>query len=224
MKQLFSYDSPVSQALFKFCWACCLGAVWLVCSLPVFTLGASTTALYAVTIKLVRDREGTSPLRQFFAAFRSNFKQATILWLMLLTVGVFLALDVYILSHLRSTTAGAPAVVWTLLFAVVLAASLIYVIILLYTFPLLSYFENNSRAMVLNAFLVGARYLFCTILMLALHAVVAWVTINLFTPLFAFGEGLCALGSSYLLSNVFYALSGEEREPPEEADPEEETL
>jgi uncharacterized membrane protein YesL len=224
MKQLFSYDSPVSQALFKFCWACCLGAVWLVCSLPVFTLGASTTALYAVTIKLVRDREGTSPLRQFFAAFRSNFKQATILWLMLLTVGVFLALDVYILSHLRSTTTGAPAVVWTLLFAVVLAASLIYVIILLYTFPLLSYFENNSRAMVLNAFLVGVRYLFCTILMLALHAVVAWVTINLFTPLFAFGEGLCALGSSYLLSNVFYALSGEEREPPEEADPEEETL
>jgi uncharacterized membrane protein YesL len=173
MKQLFSYDSPVSQALFKFCWACCLGAVWLVCSLPVFTLGASTTALYAVTIKLVRDREGTSPLRQFFAAFRSNFKQATILWLMLLTVGVFLALDVYILSHLRSTTAGAPAVVWTLLFAVVLAASLLYVIILLYTFPLLSYFENNSRAMVLNAFLVGVRYLFCTILMLALHAVVA---------------------------------------------------
>ena len=224
MKQLFSYDSPVSQALFKFCWACCLGAVWLVCSLPVFTLGASTTALYAVTIKLVRDREGTSPLRQFFAAFRSNFKQATILWLMLLTVGVFLALDVYILSHLRSTTAGAPAVVWTLLFAVVLAASLIYVIILLYTFPLLSYFENKSRAMVLNAFLVGVRYLFCTILMLALHAVVAWVTINLFTPLFAFGEGLCALGSSYLLSNVFYALSGEEREPPEEADSEEETL
>jgi uncharacterized membrane protein YesL len=224
MKQLFSYDSPVSQALFKFCWACCLGAVWLVCSLPVFTLGASTTALYAVTIKLVRDRESTSPLRQFFAAFRSNFKQATILWLMLLTVGVFLALDVYILSHLRSTTAGAPAVVWTLLFAVVLAASLIYVIILLYTFPLLSCFENNNRAMLLNAFLVGVRYLFCTILMLALHAVVAWVTINLFPPLFAFGEGLCALGSSYLLSNVFYALSGEEREPPEEADPEKETL
>ena len=217
MKQLFSYDSPVSQALFKFCWACCLGAVWLVCSLPVFTLGASTTALYAVTIKLVRDREGTSPLRQFFAAFRSNFKQATILWLMLLTVGVFLALDVYILSHLRSTTAGAPAVVWTLLFAVVLAASLIYVIILLYTFPLLSYFENNSRAMVLNAFLVGVRYLFCTILMLALHAVVAWVTINLFTPLFAFGEGLCALGSSYLLSNVFYSLSGERGKAEEEA-------
>ena len=221
MKQLFSYDSPVSQALFKFCWACCLGAVWLVCSLPVFTLGASTTALYAVTIKLVRDREGTSPLRQFFAAFRSNFKQATILWLMLLTVGVFLALDVYILSHLRSTTAGAPAVVWTLLFAVVLAASLLYVIILLYTFPLLSYFENNSRAMVLNAFLVGVRYLFCTILMLSLHAVVAWVTINLFTPLFAFGEGLCALGSSYLLSNVFYTLSGEPRPGEEEQDEDE---
>jgi hypothetical protein len=75
--------------------------------------------------------------------------------------------------------------------------------------------------MLLNAFLVGVRYLFCTILMLSLHAVVAWVTINLFTPLFAFGEGLCALGSSYLLSNVFYTLSGEPRPGEEEQDEDE---
>ena len=217
MKQLFSYDSPVSQALFKFCWACCLGAVWLVCSLPVFTMGAATTALYAVMVKLVRDLEGTSPLRQFFAAFRENFKQATVLWLMLLTVGVFLGADLYVLSHLRSSASGAPAVFWTLLFAVLLAASLIYAVIVLYTFPLLSYFENNNRAMLLNAFLVGVRYLFVTILLLALHVLVAWVTINLFTPLFAFGEGLCALGSSYLLSNVFYSLSGERGKLEEEA-------
>jgi uncharacterized membrane protein YesL len=221
MKQLFSYDSPVSQVLYKLCWACCLGAVWLVCSLPVVTLGASTTALYTVTIKLVRETEGTSPPKRFFTAFRDNFRQATILWLMLLTVGVFLALDLYVLSHLRSASTGPVAVAWTLLFAVVLAASLIYLIILLYTFPLLSYFENNSRAMLLNAFLVGVRYLFCTILMLSLHAVVAWVTINLFTPLFAFGEGLCALGSSYLLSNVFYTLSGEPRPGEEEQDEDE---
>jgi uncharacterized membrane protein YesL len=87
MKQLFSYDSPVSQALFKFCWACCLGAVWLVCSLPVFTLGASTTALYAVSIKLIRETEGTSIVRQFWRAFRENFRQATQLWLMFLAAG-----------------------------------------------------------------------------------------------------------------------------------------
>lgn len=211
MKQLFSYDSPVSQVLFKLCWACCLGAVWLVCSLPVFTLGAATTALYAVTLKLVRDAEGTSPLKQFFAAFRANFRQATGLWLLLLCAGAFLATDLYVASRLRVSTAGAAAVFWTLLFAVLLAAALIYVIVLLYVFPLLSYFENSSRAMLLNALLVGVRYLFCTILMLVFHAVLAWVTINLFTPLFAFGEGLCALGCSYLLSNVFYSLSGEGR-------------
>ena len=180
-------------------------------------MGAATTALYAVMVKLVRDLEGTSPLRQFFAAFRENFKQATVLWLMLLTVGVFLGADLYVLSHLRSSASGAPAVFWTLLFAVLLAASLIYAVIVLYTFPLLSYFENNNRAMLLNAFLVGVRYLFVTILLLALHVLVAWVTINLFTPLFAFGEGLCALGSSYLLSNVFYSLSGERGKLEEEA-------
>lgn len=219
MKQLFAYDSPVSQALFKFCWACCLGMVWLVCSLPVFTIGASTTALYAVTIKLVRDTEGTSPVRQFFRAFRQNFRQATVLWLMLLAVGTFLALDGYILFHLRRSAVGGMAVVWTLLLAVILAAAVVYTLVLLHTFPLLSYFENNSRAMLLNAFLVGVRYLFCTILMLALHAVVLWVTINLFAPLLMFGEGLCALGSSFLLSNVYYSLSGETK-PGQDGDEE----
>lgn len=212
MKQLFSYESPVTQFLMKFCSACCLGLLWTICSLPVFTMGAATTALYTVTLRLVRDREGTSAVAQFLRAFRANFKQATQLWLVMLAAGAVLGLDGYILWHLRSTTTGAGAVFWTILLSLVIAAALFYAMVLVYLFPLLAYFDNGNRAMLKNAAMMGVRYLFCTISLLAIHVAFAWVVVNLFTPLLLFAQGLCALACSYLLSNVLLAVSGQGKE------------
>lgn len=64
--------------------------------------------------------------------------------------------------------------------------------------------------MVKNSFLIGIRYLFCTILVFAMF----FAVVALYTPLIIFGEGLCALLSSYLLDRVISACSGE---PGEEA-------
>ena len=66
--KIFSYDSPFSQVLLKLAWSCYLNLLWFICSIPVFTVGASTTALYAVTLKIVRDKEGNLT-GQFFRAF-----------------------------------------------------------------------------------------------------------------------------------------------------------
>ena len=44
--KFFSYESRFSQLLLKLCYACYLNLLWLVCSLPIFTMGAATTALY----------------------------------------------------------------------------------------------------------------------------------------------------------------------------------
>ena len=49
-------------------------------SIPIVTIGASFTALYTVTNKMVNDDEG--PVKdEYFKAFKSNFKQSTIIWL-----------------------------------------------------------------------------------------------------------------------------------------------
>ena len=72
--RLFSYDSKFSQIMLKLCYGCYLNLLWMVCSLPVFTAGAATAALYDVTLRLAREEE--PPLtRQFFKAFRKNFRQ-----------------------------------------------------------------------------------------------------------------------------------------------------
>ncbi len=211
--KFFSYESKFSQLLLKLCYACYLNLLWFVCSIPIFTIGASTTALYYVSLKIIRDEEnhvGSS----FFRAFRENFKQATLLWLILLGVGAFLGGDIYILLHLRQLSSGTMGIVWTLILAIVIAASVMYVIVLLYTFPLVASVENTNAAMLKNAFLIGTHYLFATILVFAVHFAMFFVSVAWFTPLLIFGEGLCALISAWLLNSVLIACSGtpEDRE------------
>ena len=205
--KFFSYESKFSQILLKLCWSCYLNLLWFVCSLPIVTIGASTTALYYASLKLVRE-EDSSLTRQFFRSFRENFKQATVLWLILLGVGLFLGADGYILYHLRLSAAGPLAVMWTLILAVVIAASVVYVIVLLYVFPLLASVCNTNRAMLKNAFLIGTHYLFATILIFAVHFAMFFVVVAWFTPLIVFGEGLCALISAWLLNSILIACSG----------------
>lgn len=47
-------DSGIMRVLSKICDIVCLNVLWLVCSLPIITIGASTTALYTVMLKLVK--------------------------------------------------------------------------------------------------------------------------------------------------------------------------
>ena len=100
------------------------------------------------------------------------------------------------------------AVVWTLILAIVIAVSVLYVIVLEYVFPLLASVSNTNRAMLKNAFLIGTHYLFATILVFAVHFAMFFVVVAWFTPLIVFGEGLCALISAWLLNSVLISVSG----------------
>ena len=169
MKGLLDIDGPVMQIITKIVYAVWLNILWVICCLPVFTVGASTTALFYVTLKIVKNEEGNIT-RAFFGAFKENFRQATVMW----TFG-------------------------TAVFMAVLAA---YAIILMYIFPLLARFDNTIWAMFKNSLMIGMRFLLCTVLMALVYFVMAVVVIRIFTPGIIFGEGLCALLCSYLLSNI----------------------
>jgi len=204
--RFFSYDSKFSQLLLKICYGCYLNLLWFVFSIPLITIGASTTALYYVSLKIVREEEHNIT-GMFIRSFKENFKQSTVLWLILLAVGIVLGGDYYILLHLRSISTGTPAVFWTLLLALLIAATIVYVIILMYVFPLIASVVNTNFAMIKNSFFIGTHYLFCTIMVFAIHFAMFFLVVRVFTPLIMFGEGLCALLSSYLLSNVIAACS-----------------
>lgn len=214
---IFSYESKISQLLIKLCYSCWLNILWMVCSIPIFTMGTATTALYDVSLKIIRQEE-TSITRQFFRSFRSNFKQATVLWLILLGVGLLLAGDGWVLWHLRASSTGAVAIMWTLLLAVLIVAAIAYVIVLLYVFPLVASVSNTNLAMLKNSFLIGIHYLFATILVFAIHFAMFYVVVAVFTPMAIFGEGLVALLSAWLLNNVIRAVSYDPNAPQDGED------
>ena len=127
--RFFSFESRFSQTMLKFCYACYLNLFWVICSIPIFTIGASTTALYYASLKVLRNEEN-HVVAMFFRSFKENFKQATQLWLIMLGAGLFLTGDGYILYHLRKSSQGPMAVFWTLILAIVIAAAIVYVIVL----------------------------------------------------------------------------------------------
>ena len=89
-----------------------------------------------------------------------------------------------------------------MILALVIAAAVAYTIVLLFVFPLVASVSNTNWAMLKNSFFIGTHYLFCTILVFAVHFAMFFLVVSVFTPLIIFGEGLCALLSAYLLSNV----------------------
>lgn len=197
----------------KLAYSAYLNILWFICCLPVFTVGASTTALFYVTLKVAKNEEG-SLTRSFFRSFKENFRQATIIWLILLGSGILLGVDGYIFYHMRYDN-----VLWTLGTAVFLVMLAAYAIILMYIFPLLARFHNTVRAMFKNALMIGMRFLLCTVLMALIYFIMAVVVIRFFTPAVIFGEGLCALLCSHLLSNILLLCEKQAKESDEEPSP-----
>ena len=196
MRDLLSPEGPLMSLITKIAYSAYLNILWFVCCLPVFTAGASTAALFYVTLKMAKNEEG-NVTKSFFRAFRDNFKQGTVIWLILLFTGILLGGDAYILYHMRFASA-----LWTIITAVFFVAAAAYAIVLMYIFPLLARFRNTTLSMFKNAIMIGMRFLLCTVLMAFIYFMMALIIIRIFTPAIIFGEGLCALLCSYPLSNI----------------------
>lgn len=207
MRSLFDPESPLMNFLTKLTYSAYLNLLWFVCCLPVVTVGASTTALFYVTLKMAKNEEGNLT-KAFFFSFRQNFRQSTIIWLILLAAGIVLGIDGYVLYHVRFSNAF-----WAIITAIFLVALAAYAILLMYIFPLLARFQNTTAAMFRNAIMIGMRFLLCTVLMAVIYFLMILVIVRFFTPAVVFGEGLCAFLCSYPLSNIL--LLCQKNEDPE---------
>ena len=92
LNRLFSPDGSFMDFLTQVADVLLAGVLWLVCSIPVVTIGASTAAMYQVLLNVLDGRED-GVLRDFFGAFRHRFGFYTKLWLVLLALGLFCGLD-----------------------------------------------------------------------------------------------------------------------------------
>ncbi len=177
--RLFRADGPVYEVITKFTNMVLLSLCWLLCSLPIVTLGASTAALYAECFKMLRNEEG-HVCRQFFSYFKSNFKQATLAWLILLPIGVLIAYMIYLYYFGMSVMDGAADV-----FAILtLVAAAVYVIALTYVFACAARYENTPLQTVKNGIFIGLRFIGRTFIMLAITTAVMFVALWNYTTMF----------------------------------------
>lgn len=188
MNGLFSIDSPLwsfSSKALNFLW---LSMLWLVCSLPVITIGASTAALYSVTLKYAREEEGylTS---SFFAAFRQNFRQGTAIWLILLLAGLFLGFDFAV--YYRSGETGPGHMV---LMTLCCSLALVFVLTNLYVYAILARFQNSVFHIIKNACIMAICHWPSSLTMLTLSLLILAVGFVAFPPLLFFAPA----GLSYL--------------------------
>ena len=108
LQGLFNYDNPVWRFIGKLGDLILLNILWIVCSIPIVTAGAATTAVYYVTLKLVRD-ENDGTIKNFFHSFKENFVQSTIIWVILLAAGALLAFDFwFFLTGQMNSLTGVP--------------------------------------------------------------------------------------------------------------------
>ena len=201
MQKVFSPDSKFMRAMSRLGDLMLLNVFFLLCCIPVITIGAANTALYTVCFRFGTDREGGT-VRSFFRAFRDNFRQSTALWLVTLLCGGTAGLNTYVF-YLMPGSIRYGFILFALLFVLVL-------LIFGYTFPLLSQFDNSVFSTLKNALVLALGYLPRSVLMAVLN-MLPWALL-LANILLFFQAGLiwvmvyfasAAYANTFILRKVF---------------------
>lgn len=146
MKGLFNFDSPIMRFMTGVADLMVLNVVWLICCIPVVTIGPACVAMCYV-VRYIAEGETLPVLRTFFQVFRDNFKQGLALFLILLAPLCLAVL--YFLMAFTGRLEYNPALKYLSYFAIVVICA-----VCSYVYPLLAHFDNTIRNTLKNAFLL----------------------------------------------------------------------
>lgn len=170
-----------------------LTVLWLICSVPIFTIGASTTALYYVTTRQLSNREGYVS-RDFFKSFKRNFLESTAVTLILGVIAAVLLVNINLFEPETTIDAIFYLVQFVMLYELL--------IVTIYVFPVLSRFDMKLGALLKTSFFMANRHLLttftCAILFVAIVMIVLKCGI-----LIILCAGAYAILTSLMFMNLF---------------------
>ena len=164
---VFGYDNKVMGIFSKVMDTVILCVLWLICSVPVITVGASSAAFYYAYNKCVRQERGYA-WKTFFSGFRSNFKQATLLWMAFLVLLVVTFLDYQILNTYSEVFPIAKVLMGCMIAAFVYASMWG-----LYVFAYISRFEVDTKGIVRTTALMVLQNILWMVLLLIIFVMLA---------------------------------------------------
>ena len=209
MKNIFSPDSFLIKSLTLFCDLMYLNAMFLVCSLPIFTIGAAATALYAVLFKRIRGKD-VKIGKTYFAEFKANFKQATLFWIPYLLIVVFLGADIYI-SHniLPENYRFIQYPVSIVLFIIVWATVLVFPQMALFNSPTRQILKNSAILGLVNFPIIGMVFAIHIFILLIADLSAKWGVI-VFSLMLFFGFAGLAWFFCIFYRRIFLKIMGDE--------------
>ena len=151
-------NSPVIAFLNKMTDLILLNILYIICCIPIVTIGAATTAMYYVCIISIRQGDGYV-IRRFWDSFKKNFKQATIIWIPMLVIAIVMGFDLFFWYQMGTVFSK----IMFILSAIV--AFLIF-IVGLYIFPVLAKLEGSIKTTIKNAAAFAVGYFPNTVILI----------------------------------------------------------
>lgn len=201
--KFFNIDGKFAHCMTRIFDLAVLNFLFLLTSIPLFTIGTSCSALYAVTLEMSENCD-SYPLRSYCKYWRTHFKRATLLWFALLFLGAFIILDRFLINCMDNSFQYFKIFFSTLLFLWIMTIS--------YVFPLLVHFNNTVKQTLKNALFMSIRHLPWTLLIILIN-IMPVISVVILPSLFSalmllfmmtIGFAALALFNSYILEKWIF--------------------
>jgi len=193
MRDFFSLDGPFNKYGGMLADTMILSFLWLVCSIPIITIGAANSALFYVTTRRIAEREGYI-VRDFFHAFRVNFVRSTQLWLASLVIII-----ITIINILNMGALGSMAVV-LLPLQILILIQLSFISVFLY--PVTARFDMGFRQTIKSCFYMANRHLLTSFMCVTLAVGLTFISLWYIEILVIFVPGVYAMLASHLVMRM----------------------
>ncbi|HHT96431.1 MAG TPA: YesL family protein [Clostridiales bacterium] len=202
-------DNPVLVALSKLFDLVMISIICLVLSIPIFTIGPSTTALYYSVVKVLR-RERGYITKEYFKSFKLNFKKGAIISIILIPAYIIIYFD-FVYANFLLKQGNSLAY---LLFGIFTIIGTVLVLTTLYIFPVLSRFELKLKETFNNSLILSIRHLPSTIAML-LIIIIALLILYTFPVAIVIMPATLTYFISLLMEKVFKKYIPKDEKPQE---------
>lgn len=196
MAGFFNADNKLWSAVNSAVDAIILNVIWLFTCIPIFTIGAATTAFYYTTHKVIRNQR-SSIWKEYWSSFRGNFKQATKIWLIFLVLFIMFFVDISICQEYMKMgdKLGVMAYLFYGLFAIVLLWCA-------YVFAYIARFEDNVKTTLKNAAIIAFSNPASTLLVLGV-LLLAGFGCRLILPFVWFIPAIAMVFLNLIMEKVF---------------------
>lgn len=187
MKRFFDIDSPLMRNLVRIFDCMCLSVLWIVFSIPIITMGASSAAMYITVLKYIRRDEGYL-WRTFWGAFKENLKRSTLAWLPALALLALLTVDALVFRSMAINGDFLGNLYWVILVLICVAVTWTAYLsaycarfngsvkdVLRFSFILMTYHPIKSLGVFLPVLAAAALVLVMPGLLVAAPAVACWI-------------------------------------------------